>query len=92
MSFQKFKSDSFLVGGRHRSATKKDIYGDITIKGSTVPIGYCSISKRKKSLTVSDMTFQTKSLSDSFKNLGKNGVAVPKKVAKNPLQNPGRAL
>ena len=24
MSFQKFKSDSYCVGGRHKSATKKD--------------------------------------------------------------------
>ena len=35
MSFQKFKSDSYCVGGRHRSATVK-IYGDITSKGSKV--------------------------------------------------------
>ena len=30
MSFQKSKSDSYCVGGRHRSATK-NIVGDITI-------------------------------------------------------------
>ena len=30
MSFQKFKSDSYCVGVRHKSATK-DIVGDITI-------------------------------------------------------------
>ena len=42
MSFQKFKSDSYCVGARHRSATK-NIYGDITSKGSKVLIGYCSI-------------------------------------------------
>ena len=29
MSFNKFKSDSYCVGGRHKSATVK-IYGDIT--------------------------------------------------------------
>ena len=33
MSFPKFKSDSYCVGGRHRSSTKKNIY-DITSKGS----------------------------------------------------------
>ena len=47
MSFNKFKSDSYCVGGRHRSATVK-IYGDITSKGSKVLIGYCSILTEKK--------------------------------------------
>ena len=47
MSFQTLKSDSFCVGGRHRSATVK-IYGDITSKGSKILIGYCSICNRKK--------------------------------------------
>ena len=37
MSFQKFKSDSYCVGGLHKSATVK-IYGDITSKGSKVLI------------------------------------------------------
>ena len=46
MTFQKFKSDSYCVGGRHRSATVKT-YGDITSKGSKVLIGYCSICSRK---------------------------------------------
>ena len=39
MSFQKFKSDSYCVGGRHKSGTVK-IYGDITPKGSKLLIGY----------------------------------------------------
>ena len=47
MSFQKFKSDSYCVGGRHRSATVK-IYGDITTKSSKVLIGFCSKCQRKK--------------------------------------------
>ena len=38
MSFQKFKSDSYWVGGRHQSAKTK-IYGDLTSKGSKVLIG-----------------------------------------------------
>ena len=33
MSFQTFKSVSYCVGGRHRSATT-ETYGDITSKGS----------------------------------------------------------
>ena len=31
MTFQKIQTDSYCVGGRHRSATVK-IYGDITPK------------------------------------------------------------
>ena len=46
MSFQKFGTDGYWVGGRHRSATK-NIYGNITSKGSKVLIGYCSICNRK---------------------------------------------
>ena len=47
MRFYKFKSDSYCIGGRLRSYTK-NIYGDVTSKGSKVLIGYCSICKRKK--------------------------------------------
>ena len=46
MIFNKFKTDSYCVGGRHGYATKK-IYGNITSKGSKVLIGYCSICDRK---------------------------------------------
>ena len=47
MSFNKLKSDSYCVGGRHRSSTVK-IYGDITSKGSKVLVGYCSKCNRTK--------------------------------------------
>ena len=66
MSFQKFKSDSYCVGGRHRSSTKK-IYGDITSKGSKVLIGYCSVCNRKKSMTVSDKTIKAEGLGSFLK-------------------------
>ena len=91
MSFNKFESNSYCVGGRHRSATVK-IYGDITSKGSKVLIGYCSICNRKKSMTVSDNTIKAEGLGDFFKNIGKKGLNVSKKMAKNVLSNPGRAL
>ena len=91
MSFQKFKSDSYCVGGRHRSATVK-IYGDITNKGCKVIIGFCSKCQRKKSMTVSDNTIEAEGLSDFFKNLGRKGLNVSKKMAKNVITNPGRAL
>ena len=91
MSFQKIKSDSYCVGGRHRSATVK-IYGDITSKGSKVLIGYCSICNRKKNMTVSDNTIKAEELSSFFKNLGKISAKAGKKLAKNVISNPGRAF
>ena len=91
MSFNKFKSDSYCVGGRHRSATVK-FYGDITSKGSKVLIGYCSICNRKKSMTVSDNTIKAEGLGSFFKNLGKISAKAGKKLATNVLKNPGRAL
>ena len=52
MSFQKFKSNSYCVGARHRSATK-NIVGDITIIKKTgkqvkLPVGKCVICDGKK--------------------------------------------
>ena len=91
MSFQKLKSGSYCVGGRHRSATVK-IYGDITSKGSKVLIGYCSVCNRKKSMTVSDTTIKAEGLGDFSKNLGKKGLNISKKMTKNVLSNPRRAL
>ena len=91
MSFQKFKTDSYCVGGRHRSATVK-IYGDITSKGNKVLIGYCSVCNRKKSMTVSDNTIKAEGLGSFFKNLGKISSKAGKKIAKNVISNPGRAL
>ena len=91
MSFQKFKSDSYCVGVRYRYATVK-IFGDITNKGSKVLIGFCSKCQRKKSMTLSVNTIEAEGLSDFIKNLGRNGLNVSKKMAKNVLSNPGRAL
>ena len=52
MSFQKFKSESYCVGGRHKSATK-NLVGDITIieksgKEVKLLVGKCAICNRKK--------------------------------------------
>ena len=70
MSFQKFKSDSFCVGGRHRPSTMK-IFGNISSKGSKVLIGYCSICNSKKSMTVSHNTIQAEGLGESSEGLVK---------------------
>ena len=88
MKFNKFRKDSYCVGGRYRSATTKN-YGDITSKGSKVLIGYCSDCSRNKSMTVSDNTVKAEGLGYFFKNPGKKRLNVSKKVAKNVLSNPG---
>ena len=91
MSLQKFKSDSYCVGARHRSATVK-IYGDITSKGSKILIGYCSVCNRKRSMTVSDKTIKSEGLGDFFKILGKVSSKAAKKLATNALKYPSRFL
>ena len=42
-------------------------------------------------MIVSDNVIQAEGLGDFFKNLGKKGLKVSKKMAKNVLSNPGRA-
>ena len=96
MSSQKFKTNSYSVGGRHRSATK-NIVGDISFNKKTgkevkLIVGKCVICDRKKTMIVSDNVIQAEGLGDFFKNLGKKGLNVSKKMAKNVLSNPGRAL
>ena len=95
-AFKKFKSDSYCVDGRHRSATK-NIVGEITIIKKTgkevkLLVGKCVICDRKKTMIVSDNVIQAEGLGDFFKNLGKKGFNVSKKMAKNVLSNPGRSL
>ena len=80
MSFNKFKSNSYCIGGRHKSATK-NIHGAITSKGSKVLIDYCSICNRNKSMTVSDITIKAEGLSNFFKNLGKISAKAGKKIS-----------
>ena len=43
-------------------------------------------------MTVSDDTINAQGFSDFLKNLGEKGLNVSKKMAKNVLSNPGRAL
>ena len=47
---------------------------------------------REKSKIVSDNTRKAECLGDFFKNLGKKGLKVSKKMAQNVLSNPERAL
>ena len=91
MSFNKFESDSYCVGGRYRCRTV-NVHGDITSKGSEVLIGYCSICNRKNSKTISDNTIKTEGLGSFFKSLGKISAKGGKKLATNTLKNPARFL
>ena len=96
MAFQKFKTDSYCVGGRHRSATK-NIVGEITINKKTgkevkLLVGKCMICDRKKTMIVSDNVIQAEGLGSFFENLGKISSKAGKKLATNVLKNPGRAL
>ena len=43
-------------------------------------------------MIVSDNTFRSEGLGDFFKNLGKISAKAGKKLAKNVISNPGRAL
>ena len=75
MDSQKFKSDSYCVGGKHRSGTK-NITGEITFNKKTskeikLLVGKCVICDRKKCIIVSDNTIQAEGLGNFFKNLGK---------------------
>ena len=96
MNSQKFATDSYCVGGRHRSGTK-DITGEITVnkkpgKDTKLLVGKCVICNRKKSMIVSDNTIKAEGLGSFFKNLGKISAKAGKKLAKNVINNPGRAL
>ena len=92
----KFETNSYCVGGKHHSGTK-NISGEITINKKTnkeikLLVGKCMVCNRKKSMIVSDNTIKAEGLGSFFKNLGKKGLNVSKKMAKNVISNPGRAL
>ena len=96
MNSQKFENNSYCVGGKHRSGTK-NITGEITVNKKTgreikLLVGKCVVCNRKKSMIESNNTVQAECLGQFFKNLGKKGLNVSKKMAKNVLSNPGRAL
>ena len=81
----KFKTNSYCVGGRHYSGTN-NIRGFITSKGTKILKGNCVKCKRNKSMTVSDATIKAEGLQDFFKNVGRATVNFGKKVANNPVR------
>ena len=58
-NFNKFKTNSFCVGGRHHSGVI-NIQWVIASKGTKVLKGSCNMCKKNKSMTVSDGTIEAK--------------------------------
>ena len=76
MTFQKIKTNSSCVGGKHYSGTK-NISGEITLNEKTggetkLLVGKCMVCGK----IVSNNTIQAEGLSDFFKKLGKKGLNV----------------
>ena len=70
-SSQKLQTDSYCVGGRHKSGTK-NIVGEIrnnkkTGKEVKLLVGQCMVCNRKKSMIVSDNIIKAEGLSDFLK-------------------------
>ena len=96
MSFQKFKTNCYCVGGRHHISTL-NLVAEIARKKKTgeeikTIIGRCSFCNRKKYVTSSVNTKPAEGLGDFFKKLCRKGLDVSRKMAKNVLQNLGRAM
>ena len=81
----KFKNNSYCVGGRHYSGTN-NISGDITSKRTKMLRGSCTDCRKNKSMTVSDATIEAEGLKDFFKSVGRATVNFGKKVANNPVR------
>ena len=78
-NFNKFKTNSYCVGGRHYSRTN-NIRGVVTSKGTKMLKGNCTKCKNKPT-TVSDAAIEAEGLKDFFKSVGKATVNFGKKVA-----------
>ena len=81
----KFKNNSYCVGGRHYSGANS-ISGAITSKKTKMLKGNCVKCKRNKSMTVSDVTIEAEGLKDFFKSFDRATVNFGMKVANNPVR------
>ena len=77
---------------RKLSICYKNIYDNITSKGSKVLIGYCSVCNRTKSMTGIHKTIKAQGLDSFFNNFGNISAKAGKKLATNALKNPARLL
>ena len=78
-SFNKSKTNSFCVGGRHYTGTS-NIRGVVSAKGTKRLKGNCVKCRRNKSMTVSDATKEAEGLKDFFESVGKATVNFEKKM------------
>ena len=81
----KFKTNSYCVGGRHYSGTN-NFHGFISAKGTKMLKGNCVKCKKNYSMTVSDATVEAEGLKDFFEIVGRATVNFGKKVANNPVR------
>ena len=81
----KFKTNSYCVGGTHYSGTN-NIRGFVSAKGTKMLKGNCVKCRRNKSMTVSDATIEAEGSKDFFKCVGRATVNFGKNVANNPVR------
>ena len=81
----KFKTNSYCVGGTHYSVTN-NIRGFVSAKGAKMLMGICVKCRRNRSMTVSDATIEAEGLKYFFKSVGKATVNFGKKVANYPVR------
>ena len=67
-NFNKFKTNSYCVGGRHYSGTD-NVRWVVSAKGTKMLKGFCATCRRNKSMTVSDATMEAEGLKDLFKSV-----------------------
>ena len=83
--FNKFKTNSYCVGGRHYRGTNI-IRGFVSAKGTKMLKCNRVKCRRKKSITVFDATAESEGLKDFFKKVGKATVNFGKKIANIPVR------
>ena len=82
----KFKTNSYCVGGRHYSGTnnRSGAIGEpasrITSKGTKMLSRSCTKCRRNKSMTVSDATIEAEGLKDFFKSVVKLRLTLERKL------------
>ena len=89
-NFNKFKTNSYCVGGRYYSGAN-NIRGVASAKRTKMLKGFCAMCRRNKSMTVSGATIEAEGLKDFFKSVGRATVNFGKKVANNPVRALERA-
>ena len=84
-TFNRFKTNSYCVGGRHYSGTNS-IKGFNSSKGTKMLKANCTICRRNNSMTVSDAAIEADGIEGFLKGVGKATVTFGKKVANNPVR------